>query len=356
LVVEGVTRSGWRAVDANDNRTNPQSMTGPPSDRSAINVLVTAAGRRTSLVRAFMEAVHPRAGRVYAGDLDPLAPSLYLADEAIRLRRTTHPEYLPDLLTIVGRHAIGLIVPTIDTDLSTLAAAAGSIAGLGCRVAISSESFVAMALDKVDTGHSFGSAGIAVPASWVPPLPPLASLPDELFVKPRKGSASRDIYRVTRDHLEAVVDLVPDPVVQEVLTGPEITIDALLDLAGRPIHYVPRRRIKTLAGESVQGVTLAHDAAFEAWIERVLLLSSSLGAIGPLTLQAFLTDGGPVLSEINARFGGGFPLGLAAGGAYPTWLVDMVEGRVVESRLGEYEPDLFMTRYHVEQFTRRPRW
>ena len=83
--------------------------------------------------------------------------------------------------------------------------------------------------------------------------------------------------------------MVPDPIVQEVLTGPEITIDALLDLEGRPLHYVPRRRIRTLGGESIQGVTLDHDPALEPWIVRVLERSAEMGAAGPLTLQAFLT-------------------------------------------------------------------
>ena len=150
--------------------------------------------------------------------------------------------------------------------------------------------------------------------------------------------------------------LVPDAIVQEVLRGPEITIDALLDLEGRPIHFVPRLRIRTLGGESVQGVTLDHDPSLEEWIERVLQRCSELGAIGPLTIQAFLEPDGPVLSEINPRFGGGFPLALVAGGDYPKWLLDMVEGTPVPPRLREYQAGLYMTRYNVEQFIRQPKW
>ena len=75
-----------------------------------------------------------------------------------------------------------------------------------------------------------------------------------------------------------------------------------------------------------------------------------------MTIQAFLTPDGPVLTEINARFGGGFPLGCAAGAAYPAWLVDMVEGRTVAPRLRDYEPGLFMSRYYVEHYTRHPVW
>jgi carbamoyl-phosphate synthase large subunit len=63
-----------------------------------------------------------------------------------------------------------------------------------------------------------------------------------------------------------------------------------------------------------------------------------------------------VLSEINARFGGGFPLALAAGGNYPALLLDMAAGRDVASRLGQWDAGLYMTRYHVEHFTRAPAW
>jgi carbamoyl-phosphate synthase large subunit len=75
-----------------------------------------------------------------------------------------------------------------------------------------------------------------------------------------------------------------------------------------------------------------------------------------VTLQAFLTDEGPLLSEINPRFGGGFPLTLAAGGDYPEWIMQMLEGRCVPPRLGDYEVDLYMTRYHAELIGQKPLW
>jgi len=320
------------------------------------NVLVLAAGRRTSLVRAFSEAAHERGGQVVAADVDGLAPALVMADEAVRSLRTDDPGYVDDVLATTVRRGIGLVIPTIDTDLPILAREQARFAAVGCRVAISTPAFVDVTQDKYRTGLTFGALGIAVPRSWIPPLPPLSELPERAFVKPRAGSASQDAFRVERDELATILGRVADPIVQELLQGPEITIDALLDLRGRPIHYVPRRRIRTLGGESVQGVSLDHDPAFESWIEGILERCRGLGAIGPLTLQAFRTPEGPVLSEINARFGGGFPLALAAGADYPRWLLAMVAGDTVEPRLRAYEPGLFMTRYHVEHFTRRPLW
>jgi carbamoyl-phosphate synthase large subunit len=329
-----------------------------PNDRGsrAMNVLVTAAGRRTSLVRAFADEAHRRGGLVYAGDVDALAPALYLADEAVRTLRTDDPAYIADLLEMVERYAIKLVIPTIDADLPILAKDDAAFAALGCRLAVSTAAFVEITLDKHQTGVTFGAAGIHVPWSWLPPVEHTADLPLRVFAKPRRGSASQDQYHVTREELGGILPLVSDPIVQEVLLGSEITIDALLDFDGQPIHYVPRHRLRTLGGESVQGVTLEHDAGVEDWIERLLRICSKLGAAGPLTIQAFQTSHGLVLSEINPRFGGGFPLALAAGGAYATWLLDMVEGVEVPPRLRSYESGLYMTRYNVEHFTRQPKW
>jgi carbamoyl-phosphate synthase large subunit len=319
-------------------------------------VLVLAAGRRTTLVRAFAEAARPRGGRTIAGDVDPLAPALFLADAAVRLPPTADPTYRSALLDVVERERVRLLVPTIDTDLATLAAVNEELAAAGCRLALSSSDFVAITGDKYRTATTFESLGIRGPRSWLPPIDDPHVLPDQVIVKPRDGSASIGVHRVEKRGLDAALALVAAPIVQEVLTGPEITIDALLDFAGTVIHYVPRRRIKTSGGESVEGVTLAHDAAFERWIVKVLSYAASLGAAGPLTLQAFQTSTGPVLTEINPRFGGGFPLGLAAGAAYPDWLLDLIDERPVAPRLGDYEPGLYMTRYLVEQFTRKPKW
>jgi len=321
-----------------------------------LNVLVAAAGRRTGLVRAFGEVARKRGGHVYASDVDPLAPALYVADGAFRTPRTGDPAYLPTLLEIVRDRAIRLVVPTIDTDLPVLAANQAAFSAMGCRVAVSSPAFVAITLDKRETVTTFGAAGLRVPASWLPPIAALSELPARVFVKPRQGSASQNVHEVDRDDLASALRLVPAPIVQEVLRGPEITIDALLDFDGRPIHYVPRRRIRTMGGESVQGVTLEHDPALEAWIERVLDLCAGFGAAGPLTVQAFLTSDGPVLSEINPRFGGGFPLALAAGGNYPALLLDLIDDRPVAPRLGQYEAGLYMTRSYAEEFTRTPKW
>jgi carbamoyl-phosphate synthase large subunit len=193
-----------------------------------------------------------------------------------------------------------------------------------------------------------------MPVTWLPENP-IASLPAQVFLKPRDGSASINAYPCHRDDLQRMLPLVPNPMVQEFMTGPEITIEAFLDFHGRPIHFVPRERIRTLGGESIQGVTLGN-SDLEAWCARVLDVCGRRGARGPLALQAFLTNRGPRLTEINPRFGGGFPLTLAAGGDYPAWILALQRGETLPPRLGQYRRGLYMTRFYTEIFLETLPW
>ena len=320
-----------------------------------MNILLTSAGRRTSLVLAFQEAARPSGARVLAADLDPLAPACALADGAFRVPRVTEGSYVSALLRLVREHDVGLIVPTIDTELPILAEHGEAFQAEGALVVVSKPGFVALCRDKWNTFQAFQAKGIAVPASWLPGPKEPPALPEQLFLKPRDGSASAHAYACDRQDLARLLPLVPNPIIQERLDGTEITIDALLDFQGHPIHYVPRERIRTLGGESIQGVTLDLPEV-DAWVERVLEICARLGAQGPITMQAFLTGQGPVLTEINPRFGGGFPLALAAGGDYPSWIMALQRGETLQPSLGQYRRGLYMTRYYTEIFMESLPW
>src|SRR5881227_994588 len=88
-----------------------------------MNVFIASGGRRTSLVEAFHKAARRRGGQVHVGEIDGLAPALYLADRAVRLPRIQDADYVPFLLDYVKREKIALLVPTLDTELGVLAAA-----------------------------------------------------------------------------------------------------------------------------------------------------------------------------------------------------------------------------------------
>lgn len=320
------------------------------------NVLVTSAGRRVSLLKAFMTAAHARGGRVLAGDLSPLAPTLFVADEARRLPAIRSDGYIDAVLDIVRRDEIQLVVPTIDTELGLLAKHRERFRAEGCLALVSDAMFIGICADKHATEQALSLHGIAMPRSWtLNELELGPALPERLFVKPRRGSASVNTHSANPQTVRQIARSIPDPIVQEELFGPEITVDALLDLDGKPRHFVPRHRIRTMSGESIQGRTL-DDPNLKDWVSQVLTAIAELGAIGPVTLQAFLTPSGPILIEINPRFGGGFPLTHAAGGHYPEWILGMLADDPIPAKFDEYTRGLYMTRYHVELFTKQLPW
>jgi carbamoyl-phosphate synthase large subunit len=318
------------------------------------NVLITSAGRRTFLVQAFREALGA-AGRVIAADLDALAPALQLADTAVRLPRFDDADYGDLLIDIVRRSEVRAVVPTIDTELPKLVELSDVIRSSGAVAVVSTGPFIAATMDKWLTVQAFRAEGVACPQTWLPEELDDASLPDRLVVKPRLGSASQGILRVNKKHLAHALALTDEPVVQQELTGREVTVDALFDMSGRLIHYVPRVRLKAIGGESVEGVTISRDE-LGPWIDHALLACGRLGARGPITLQCFIEATGPELTEINARFSGGFPLTYRSGGQYPLWLLNDLNGSTVHSRIGEYEVGLRMTRHYVEIFPSDTPW
>jgi carbamoyl-phosphate synthase large subunit len=76
------------------------------------------------------------------------------------------------------------------------------------------------------------------------------------------------------------------------------------------------------------------------------MIAMALQAMGPITVQCLVQEGEPLFTEINARFAGGMPLGVAAGVASPEWYLREAAGMPVEPPpLGSYRPGVYLTRY-----------
>ncbi len=102
--------------------------------------------------------------------------------------------------------------------------------------------------------------------------------------------------------------------VQALCSGEEFSIDVFCDLAGRCLAAIPRTMIESKGGESIKGMTIK-DAQLIDFGRKV---SETLGIIGPANVQCFREpDGALQVTDVNPRFGGGFPLPTAAGSRYP---------------------------------------
>jgi len=314
-----------------------------------MNILISSAGRRTSLLLAFKDAARKRNGLVIATDADPFAPAPRFADKAFCVPRLDDFRFKEVFFKIIRDNKIKITLPTIDTELSFFSENINEFKKLGCVPLISSCDFIKIANDKWLAFEFFQRKKIQTPKTWLPLMDNFNALEDKILIKPRRGSASIGIKFLNKNEIQMKSLSADEYVIQETVSGREITVDILLDLEGNLIHYVPRIRIKTLGGESIQGETVPN-ATCKEFIEFICKEIKDMGAIGPITLQFFENERGCFLIEINPRFGGGFPLSLKAGGDYPEWILQMIEGARVEPRIGEYRIGLCMSRYNTEVY------
>jgi carbamoyl-phosphate synthase large subunit len=137
--------------------------------------------------------------------------------------------------------------------------------------------------------------------------------------------------------------------VQELVHGDEYTVNCYFDPACRLRAAVPHRRISTRSGEVSRGRT--ERVAELARIAR-LLENPRLGLRGAACFQAIISpEGGAKLFEINARFGGGYPLAHRAGARFTSWLIAEALG-LAPAYTDDWEAGHVMLRYDQSFFFR----
>jgi carbamoyl-phosphate synthase large subunit len=302
-------------------------------------VVFTCAGQRVDIVSAFKRA----GAETIAADVNPLAPALYAADRFVLAPRIENPGYVPALAAAVAEHGVELVVPLTDLDLTLLSERRDE---LGALLLLPDAEVSERTNDKYLTHVFLEERGIGSPAAWLPGELP-AELPYPVLVKARRGFGSRNIFRAEdRKQLDFHLARTPaDSFVQEVCVGEEFSIDVFCDLEGRCLNSIPRTMIESKGGESIKGMTIA-DAELIALGRDV---SEAIGVVGPATIQCFRASPGECkVTDVNLRFGGAFPLPLAAGSDYPALALALARGERPEPRVGSFREGVFMTRFFSE--------
>ena len=300
-------------------------------------VLFTCAGQRVDIVTAFGRA----GATTVAVDADRLAPALYHADRMALVPNVSDPSYVPSLAHLIVEHDVRLVVPLTDLDQEILAEHAADLAP---ALVLAPAAEVSRTMGDKYLAHRFFEArGIASPGTWLPGDVP-ADVLYPLLVKVRQGFGSRHIYKAdTADELEFFLAHTPvDSMVQELCLGEEFSIDVFCDLDGRCLNAIPRTMIQSKGGESIKGMSI-QDAELIAHGARV---AEAIGIVGPANIQCFReADGSLPVTDVNPRFGGGFPLPLAAGSRYPELALALARGERPEPRLGDFRAGVVMTRF-----------
>jgi len=287
-------------------------------------------------------------------DCSPTAPGASLVDRFFVVPRCDDSEFLPTVVTICKENYVTLLIPTIDTELRFYAACREHFAAIGTTVAISSPETIEVCGDKVATHQWLMESGFPTVRQTTPESLLLdgQAWTFPLAVKPRRGSASIGFAKVTsRQVLRALSQERSDLIVQEFALGREHTINVLVDRRRRCVCAIPHVRLEVRAGEVSKGTTVKHRGLMELAAQIAERLP---GAYGPLNIQCFLgPDGILQVTEINARFGGGFPLAHRAGADFPRWMLEELLGLPSSASPNDWEDGLTMLRYDDAVFLPR---
>ena len=312
------------------------------------NVLITSAGRRVSLVKAFQNEIKAfsKEAKVITVDMNPaFSAACEVADSCIKVKPLNDPNYLPDLLNIALENSIKIIIPTLDTELILLSQNKEIFEKNGIDVVVSTPGFIEKCRDKRLTNLFFKERGIDIPMEVDRHNP---SFP--LFIKPYDGSLSADIFLIKNEkeltsyHLDN-----PKFMFMEYLNKSEydeFTIDMYYGKDNYVKCIVPRKRIEIRGGEISKGITIKN--------ELVEFLKSKMnhieGAVGCLTVQVFRNKISKrvIGIEINPRFGGGYPLSYHANANYPKFIFQEYFSNERIEYSDSWEEGLLMLRYDAE--------
>lgn len=315
-----------------------------------MNVLFTSVGRRVELIQLFRNACNELNlnCRLIGTDIDPLAPAIPYLDIHYIVPPYYSENFILALSDICNSYKDLYVFPLIDPDVLVLSRYKGKLVEEGgANIVVIDQSYAETTADKALTHQFLESINIPVPQIYSNPKD-VNSSHFPLFIKPRTGSAAKDTFKVRSfEELQFYYDKIHNPIIEEFLPGPEITNDVTCDFKGSVLGVVSRERIEVRWGEVAKGKTIHNSGIIEHCIE----IAKSIEATGPLTMQCIMKNGTPHFTEVNARFGGGAPLGIAAGMNSPKWLLAKAAGIPIEiPPVGSYIDNLYLTRHDTSRF------
>ena len=133
-------------------------------------------------------------------------------------------------------------------------------------------------------------------------------------------------------------------IIQEFLEGQELGIDVYVDTISKEVISIfIKEKTAMRAGETDKAKSIKFDYVFKM-IEDLI---SNAGLIGPVDVDVFRVDGEYYVSEINPRFGGGYPLAYECGCNFPKYIINNLKGIVNEPQIGNYDENIYMMKHDI---------
>ena len=314
----------------------------------SINILILSAGTRNKVVQYFRKNIADK-GSVIATDMSTLAPAIYEADKYYIVPPMSKPEYLGIILDVCKKEKVSGVLSLIDPELSLLAEHKAEFEAVGTTVIGSSYELCEMSLDKFQMYRWLVSHGYKCAKSYMDKEAFFADVDAGLirypvFVKPARGSASISISKAyDRETVELLFAHEDGLMIQEFLDGQEIGADVYIDMISHEVVSIfTKKKLKMRAGETDKAVSFKDEKLFDL-IER---FACEAGYNGQIDIDIFEVDGEYYISEVNPRFGGGYPHAYESGADHMKLILNNLEGMYNEKHIGDYRDGTYMMKFN----------
>lgn len=165
-----------------------------------------------------------------------------------------------------------------------------------------------------------------------------------VFLKPTRGCGSIGIQKV--EHLELLEALCKfadeEYIIQTLAQGEEFGADIYVDmLTHKPVSLFVKKKLRMRAGETEKSISFRDETLFGLILDTIATLELS----GPVDMDIFQVNGNYYISEINPRFGGGYPHAHRCGIHFPRFIANNLMGKENTDTIGSYEDGICMLKY-----------
>lgn len=313
-----------------------------------MNILILSCGTRNKLVRYFKEKGNGF-DRVIGTDCSAYAPALYETDSHYLVPRMTSPDYLDTIIKICEEEKIDAVLPLLEDELFLISSHRELFTQKDICPIVSSPETIELCRDK----YAFYNHLVT---NNLPTLPTCNGLAEfqkcyedgrmdfPVFIKPIRGCGSMGIQKAEQmELLEALCKYgSEDMLIQSFAEGEEYGIDLYVDMIShKPVSIFIKKKLRMRAGETEKSVSVKDDTLFAL----VKQTAETLSLSGPVDMDIFCVDGKYYISEINPRFGGGYPHAYSCGVNFPKLIAANLSGKENTDTIGSYEDGICMLKY-----------
>lgn len=320
-----------------------------------MNILILSCGTRNKIVQYFKKKLAGK-GQIIATDCSELAPALYDADKHFIVPRMNDEGYLDIVLNICKENNIKAVLSLIDPELSLLAQNRDKFLEIGTTPIVSDYDLVEMCFDKYKFYEFLIENGFNNIRSYVDKEVfykdiEAGKIEYPVFVKPVRGSASINISKVTtKEEIELLFGRYDNLMIQEFMDGIEYGADTYIDMiSGEPVAIFIKEKIKMRAGETDKSVSVKDYELFDL-IKRFVKV---VGFKGIIDIDIFKVNEEYYISEVNPRFGGGYPHAYECGVNVPAMIINNLEGKENQDVIDQYDENVYMMKFNEVKIQKR---